>query len=157
MYDRKGDNARQVDITNIITRTPEFTMRTTLFALTAAASLTLAAPAAAQRTSAIPAGAARVVATYDFRNATASTRFPRSVTIADSAGAILARLDLAGTVRSIPMLVTVIENNLVLQGDTPDGVLTLVLDKQNEGGSTRLSSGTWTLGKAEGKLVGRAF
>jgi hypothetical protein len=55
------------------------------------------------------------------------------------------------------MLVTVIDNNLVLQGDTPDGLLTLVLDKQNEGGSTRLSSGTWTLGKAEGTLVGRAF
>ncbi len=132
-------------------------MRTTLFALTAAASLTLAAPVAAQRSSAIPANTARVVATYDFRNATASTHFPRSVTIADSAGAILARVDLAGTVRSIPMLVTVIDNNLVLQGDTPDGLLTLVLDKQNEGGSTRLSSGTWTLGKAEGKLVGRAF
>lgn len=132
-------------------------MRHTFFALTAAASLTITAPAAAQRTSAIPAGPARVVATYDFRHAPAGTHFPRSVTIADSAGAILARVDLAGGVRSIPMLVTVIDNNLVLQGDTPDGVLTLVLDRQNEGGSTRLTSGTWTLGKAEGKLVGRAF
>ncbi len=132
-------------------------MRTTLLTLTAAASLTLAAPLAAQRTSAIPAGAARVVATYDFRNAPANAAFPRSVTIADSAGAILARVDFAGTVRSVPMLVTVIDNNLVLQGETPDGVLTLVLDKQNEGGATRLTTGTWTLGKAEGKLVGRAF
>jgi len=132
-------------------------MRTTFLAITTAASLTLAAPAAAQRSSAIPDGTARVVATYDFRNATANTHFPRSVTIADSAGAILARVDLAGTVRSVPMLVTVIDNDLVLQGDTPDGVLTLVLDRQNEGGNTRLTRGTWTLGKAEGKLVGRAF
>ncbi len=131
-------------------------MRPTFLAA-AAASLTLAAPLAAQRTSAIPDGTSRVVATYDFRNSTASLAFPRSVTIADSAGAILARVDLAGTVRSVPMLVTVIDNNLVLQGDTPDGVLTLVLDKQNEGGATRLTSGTWTLGKAAGKLVGRAF
>ncbi len=132
-------------------------MRTTLLALTAAASVSLAAPLAAQHTSALPAGAARVVATYDFRNTPSIASFPRAVTIADSAGAILARVDVAGTVRSIPMLVTVIENNLVLQGETPDGLLTLVLDKQNEGGTTRLASGTWTLGKAEGKLRGRAF
>jgi len=133
-------------------------MRPTFLALTAAAaSFTLAAPVAAQRTSAIPAGASRVVATYDFRNAPANASFPSSVTIADSAGALIARVDFAGTVRSIPMLVTVIEHDLVLQGDTPDGLLTLVLDKQNEGGTNRLTTGTWTLGKAEGKLRGRAF
>ena len=132
-------------------------MRPTFLALTAAASLTLGAPLAAQRTSAIPAGAARVVAAYDFRNAPANAAFPRSVTIADSAGAIIARVNFAGTSRSIPMLVTVIDNDLVLQGDTRDGVLTLVLDKQNEGGTSRLTSGTWTLGKAAGTLRGRAF
>ena len=132
-------------------------MRPTFLAVAAAASLTLAAPLAAQRSSAVPVGTARVVATYNFRNAPANLAFPRAVTITDSAGAILARVDLAGAVRSIPMLVTVIENTLVLQGDTPDGVLTLVLDKQNEGGTTRLTRGTWTLGKAEGTLVGRAF
>ena len=132
-------------------------MRTALLALTAAATLTLTAPLAAQRTSAMSAGAARIVATYDFRNAPSLASFPRSVTIADSAGAILARVDVAGTVRSIPMLVTVIEHNLVLQGETPDGLLTLVLENQNEGGTTRLRTGTWTLGKAEGKLRGRAF
>jgi hypothetical protein len=132
-------------------------MRPTVLALAAAASLTLAAPLAAQRTSAIPAGAARVVAAYDFRNAPATAAFPRSVTIADSAGALIARVDFAGTVRSIPMLVTVIERDLVLQGDTPDGVLTLVLDMQNEGGPNRLTTGKWTLGKSEGTLRGRAF
>jgi hypothetical protein len=53
------------------------------------------------------------------------------------------------------MDVTVIESNLVLQGQTPDGVLTLVLDRQNEGGAIKLASGTWTLGKASGQLRGR--
>jgi hypothetical protein len=132
-------------------------MRPTFLAFTAAASLTLAAPLTAQRTSAMPAGATRVVATYDFRTSATNPSFPRSVTIADSAGAILARVDFAGTRRSVPMLVTVINNDLVLQGDTPDGVLTLVLDNQNEGGSTRLTTGTWTLGNAAGSLRGRAF
>jgi hypothetical protein len=132
-------------------------MRPTFLAFAAAASLTLAAPLTAQRTSAMPAGATRVVATYDFRTNATNASFPRSVTITDSAGAILARVDFAGTMRSVPMLVTVIENDLVLQGDTPDGVLTLVLDKQNEGGSTRLTTGTWTLGKAAGSLRGRTF
>ena len=132
-------------------------MRPAFLALTAAASLTLGAPLAAQRSSAMPTGATRVVATYDFRTSATNASFPRSVTIADSAGAIIARVDFAAATRSVPMLVTVIDNDLVLQGDTPDGVLTLVLDKQNEGGSTRLATGTWTLGKATGTLRGRAF
>lgn len=133
-------------------------MRPTFLAVAAAAaSLTLAAPLAAQNTSAIPAGGARLVATYDFRKTPSELTFPRTVSIADSAGSIIARADYAGTVKSVPMLVTMIDNNLVLQGETPDGVLTLILDKLNEGGSTRFTSGTWTLGKAEGKLIGRAF
>lgn len=128
-----------------------------LFAIAAAATLTIAAsPLAAQQTNAIPDGSGRVVATYGFRNAPRNTAFPRSVTVADSAGTILARVELAGATRSVPMTVTVIESNLVLQGDTPDGVLTLVLDRQNEGGDIKLATGSWTLGRAEGKLRGRA-
>ncbi|HYW50894.1 MAG TPA: hypothetical protein VE861_09820 [Gemmatimonadaceae bacterium] len=126
-----------------------------LHTIAAAALLTIAAsPLAAQRTSAIAEGSARVVATYDFRNAPTTAAFPRSVTVADSAGVILARVTLPGVTRSVPMEVTVIESNLVLQGETPDGLLTLVLDRQNEGGEVKLDSGTWTLGKAQGRLRG---
>ncbi len=128
--------------------------RSAITTLASALTLTIAAanPLAAQRTSAMPAGAARVVAAYDFRNSPTDLAFPRSVTVSDSAGTLLARVDVAGENRSIPMTVTVIESTLVLQGETKEGVLTLVLDRQNEGGVTKLSSGTWTLGKYQGEL-----
>ncbi|MCC7052916.1 MAG: hypothetical protein IT355_06575 [Gemmatimonadaceae bacterium] len=125
--------------------------------ITLAALALAAAPLAAQQSSALPTSpAARVVATYDFRNAPRDVAFPTSVTVADSAGTIRATVALAGnTSRTVPMEVTVIESNLILQGMTPEGVLTLVLDRQNEGGTTRLASGTWTLGKYQGQLRGQ--
>ena len=129
---------------------------TTIFASLATAALTIAAsPLAAQATSALAAGPSRVVAAYDFWNGP-SAAFARSVTVADSAGTIIAKVELANERRSVPMTVTVIENNLVLQGETPDGVLTLVLDRQNEGGKTTLDSGTWTLGRTSGQLRRKA-
>jgi hypothetical protein len=140
-------------------------------ALAAATSLTLAATtASAQQTGTLtlatravgttavaPSATSpvRIVASYDVRNAPANSAFPRTIIVADSAGAILASVDMAGEARSIPMTVTVIETNLVLQGETRDGLLTLVLEKQNEGGNTKLTAGTWTLGKNTGTLRGR--
>lgn len=114
-----------------------------------------AAPLAAQQALIAPEKLARVVATYDLRNGPRDLDFPRSVTVADSAGTILARIDVAGISRAIPMTVTVIDTDLVLQGQTPGGLLTLVLDKQNEGGETRLATGSWTLGRTEGRLRAR--
>lgn len=130
-------------------------MRTNTYLTTAAVLAFAAAPLAAQHSNAIPTGTARVVASYDFWNAPREASFPRTVTVADSAGTLIAHVDLAGNAKSIPMTVTVIERNLVLQGQTSDGVLTLVLDRQNEGGVTTLTTGTWTLGKAQGELRGR--
>ena len=104
------------------------------------------------RTPALPV---RIVASYELRGAPGNSAFPRQIVIADSAGVILANVDVAGEYRSIPMAVTVIETNLVLQGETRAGLLTLVLDNQNEGGATRLVTGTWTLGRNEGTLRGR--
>jgi hypothetical protein len=125
--------------------------------LAAAAALALTAvPAAAQRAKALPSTGSRIVASYEFRNSLADASFPRSVTVTDSAGTILARVDMGATASSIPMDVTVIETNLVLQGQTPDGVLTLVLDRQNEGGEIKLTKGTWTLGRNSGQLRGTA-
>jgi hypothetical protein len=130
-------------------------MKTPKFLLTAAVIAIAAAPLAAQQSNAIPTSTSRVVATYDFWNAPRNSAFPRSVTVADSAGTIIAHVDLGDNAKSVPMTVTVIERNLVLQGETADGVLTLVLDRQNEGGVTTLTSGSWTLGKAQGTLRGR--
>lgn len=121
----------------------------------AAALLAFAAtPLAAQRTSAIPTGPARVVATYDFLNSNASAGLPRTVTVADSAGVIIATGEFAGRSRAIPMAVTIIDTDIVLQGDTPEGVLTLVLNRANEGGETKLANGVWILGRTQGGLRG---
>jgi hypothetical protein len=131
-------------------------MRHTSIATSLAAVALIAAPVAAQQAKAIPASSnARVLASYDFWNAPRDAALPRSVTISDSAGTIIARADLGSRQASVPMTVTVIERNLVLQGMTPEGVLTLVLDRQNEGGETRLTNGSWSLVKAEGQLRGR--
>ena len=130
-------------------------MRSPEYFLTAAVIAMTAAPLAAQQSKAIPTTASRVVATYDFWNTPRNAAFPRSVTVADSAGSIIAHVDLGDNAKSVPMTVTVIERNLVLQGDTAEGLLTLVLDRQNEGGVTTLTSGSWTLGKAQGSLRGR--
>lgn len=122
-------------------------------AFASAVTLTLAAsPLAAQQALVAPGQIARVVASYDLRNGPRDLDFPRSVTVADSAGTILARINVAGTARAIPMTVTVIDADLVLEGQTPSGVLTLVLDKQNEGGQMRLATGSWTLGRTQGRL-----
>jgi len=127
--------------------------RPIIAALASAVTLTLAvSPLAAQQALVAPGQLARVVASYDLRNGPRELDFPRSVTVADSAGTILARINVAGSARSIPMTVTVIETDLVLQGQTPGGLLTLVLDKQNEGGETRLATGSWTLGRTQGRL-----
>ena len=127
--------------------------RPLLAAIASAVTLTIAAsPLAAQQGPVAPERLARVVASYDLRNGPRELDFPQSVTVADSAGTILARVNVASSARSIPMTVTVIESDLVLQGLTPGGVLTLVLDRQNEGGETRLATGSWTLGRTQGLL-----
>ena len=97
--------------------------RPLLAVIVAAVTLTIAtSPLAAQQASVAPEPLARVVASYDLRNGPRELDFPRSVTVADSAGTILARVNVAGSARSIPMTVTVIESDLVLQGLTSAGV-----------------------------------
>ena len=128
-----------------------------LFVFAAAATLAVAArPLAAQQASAsIVPSSSRIVATYDFGFTRRAVAFPTFVTVADSAGILVAQAAITGQRREVPMTVTILETDLVLQGETPDGVLTMVLDRQNEGGSMRVASGRWMLGTAEGKLRGR--
>jgi len=99
--------------------------------------------------------APRVLAQYAFTTTPRHSAFPVTITVADSAGSFVASARIPGSPAATPMTVTVLDSNLVLQGATPDGVLTLVLDRQNEGGITPLTSGRWSLGYAEGSLRSR--
>ena len=140
--------------------------------LCAAAAVVVIRPAAAQQGAAsglarpVFASAARssrvvprTVARYHFapRRATGAhvAGIPELVTVADSAGQLVASFRLRGDRVSYPMLVTLIGSDLVLQGATPAGVLTLRLDRQSEPEAlSRNLSGRWYLGGDEGRLSG---
>ena len=125
-----------------------------LFALSALAAIVAARPAQAQKAVAPTDGAPRVVATYTFADWQRDLTLPRQVIVADSAGTIVASAELPGTKRQIPLTVTILNADLMLQGSTADGVLTLVIERQNDGNGTRVASGRWMLGSAEGTLRG---
>ena len=131
------------------------TRRILYSAIAASAAIVLtASTASAQQGHATPNRVQRVVATYSFGAPRATMAFPTIVTVADSAGTLVASARLQGEVREQPLAVSVIENDLVLQGETPHGVLTLVLDKQATGTEGKVTSGRWVIGNAEGKLRG---
>jgi hypothetical protein len=119
-----------------------------------------AAPAAAQadvRRPDAPATAAilRPAATFRFARRDAAA-FPTDVTVADSAGQLVARYRLDGDRVARPMVVTVIDTSLVLQAETPSGqLLTILLDGQNAPSSGPVT-GRWWLGEASGALRGRS-
>ncbi len=126
-------------------------------ASTVAAVLTLVASPLLAQGAKTPDRLSRVLATYDFGNRPQSAALPRMVTVTDSAGTIIARADVDGERRPIPMIVYAMDTDLVLQGETSEGVLTLVLDRQNEGDNMKFTSGRWMLGRAEGQLRGRGM
>lgn len=80
---------------------------------------------------------------------------PTQVIVADSAGQLVATFRLAGSSAVRPMQVDVMDSDLVLQGETPSGVLTLVLYGQNDSNGEAALSGRWLLGSREGELRGR--
>ncbi len=139
-------------------------MRSIRTLLTIAAATTLGAasfsPAAAQAGNYAAAPRAtyadpivRTLATYRFATAHVSG-MPFEVTIADSAGTLVGTYRAHGSAAPQPMIVTSTGADLVLQGTTPHGVLTLRLDNQN-GGSDSAITGHWWLGNQEGDLTGR--
>ncbi len=136
---------------------------TALTAITTATALTVAARTIpAQQLSltskttiaaAAPADGQRLLATYDFGNSPRDFAFPRKVSVADSAGTLVAKASMLGDPREIPLTVTIMDSDLVLQGQTADGVLTLVLENQNEGAAAKGgSTGRWILGNNRGTL-----
>ena len=102
---------------------------------------------------ATPPAALRTLATYRFVGVRAGA-MPAEVTVADSAGQLVARFRMAGGAAAEPMLLTVLGADLVLQGATPAGVLTFRLYGQAEGETPELA-GRWWLAGAEGRLRGR--
>ena len=132
-----------------------------VFAALAAAALS-AAPAAAQRPAAgdvvradAPAAAAsRVVASYRLNARGAG--LPAQVTVADSLGRLVASFRAAGSRREQPMTVTVMGTDLVLQGQTTEGVVTLVLGRQNDADSAARVTGSWSVAERRGALRGKS-
>lgn len=113
----------------------------------AAVLLTAARPAAAQP----PLTSARTLAVY--RLATrAGAGLPAEVSVADSAGTLVAHYRFPAARAAAPMLVTVIDTDLVLQSETPAGVLTLVLYQRNDDGFVTDAVGQWSLGGRHGTL-----
>jgi hypothetical protein len=80
---------------------------------------------------------------------------PAQVTVADSAGALVAAFRLSGNRGAGPMTVDVLSNDLVLTGQTPSGMLTLVLYRQNDPEAAGAFVGSWSLGVHQGELRGQ--
>ena len=129
-----------------------------------AAALLAASPAAAQRAASsraiapdvATAGAVRTVATWQLLSPTRTSRLPERITVADSSGGLVAHYRLPGDRTAYPMLVVVMGADLVLQGDTPAGLLTLELIDANgsRDASTRATAaqGRWHVDAQHGTL-----
>ena len=94
----------------------------------------------------------RVIARYTFDSPSGSAALPYLVLVADSAGTIIARASVRDQDQEIPLTVTVLDADLMLQGLTDNGLLTLVLDRQSLGDGSRIANGRWTLGRDGGTL-----
>ena len=132
----------------------------------AVALLSTARPAAAQAaqatvrradvTAAPVAPAARTLAVYRLGTGRAALPdLPVRVTVADSAGTLVARYLADGAAREATMAVTVMDTDLVLQAQTPSGLLTLLLERQNDAERGELT-GRWWLGADGGALRARS-
>jgi hypothetical protein len=130
--------------------------------LTAAAlSATAVAPAAAQQSFArLAANTAdarpitRTLATYDFNSSLEG--MPTRVTVADSAGTLVASFRARGGRTDHPMKVAVVDRDILLEGETVRGTISIVLYDQNDPMSAGALVGTWKLGSVQGDLRARA-
>ena len=140
-------------------------MRTKLSFLSAIAlSAVLASPAAAQAVAnnyvrpvveKTDAPVIRTIAIYKF-TASRILRLPTTITVADSAGQLVANFRLHNVSEPGAMSVEVMGNDIILQGETPRGLLTLVLYRANAADVPSSFIGYWSLGNDEhGELRGR--
>jgi len=130
------------------------------------ATSTVATRAAAQQPSRAPVhfAAAHAVSSGTETRAVAVYRLvavhasgiPSRVVISDSAGRLVAAYQLRDASRSYPMMVDVSAAGMVLQGETPDGTLTLYLYDPSTPAQGR-ADGHWWLGEQEGELRGKVL
>jgi hypothetical protein len=111
-------------------------------------------PAAPPTTVAVNAAILRQVAVYHFGSPRA-VGMPTAVTLSDSVGKLVAAYRLPGGAER-PMTVDVLNSDLVLTGETPSGLLTLVLYRQNDPEAADAWVGRWSLGEHQGELRGRS-
>jgi hypothetical protein len=129
--------------------------------LATAALLAAAAPPARAQAAAVAVpvyravapAAVRPLAVYRFTTSRVAG-LPAEVTVADSAGQLVASYRLPGDRADQPMLALIVGDDLVLQAETPRGVLTLQLRQQADAEPT-VVTGTWRLEDREGSLRGR--
>jgi hypothetical protein len=95
----------------------------------------------------------RTVAVYRFTSPR-QLGIPAEVTLSDSTGQLVATFRLPGAHSASPMLVEVLDTDLVLQGETPVGVLTLVLFQQATAEVASGFIGRWTIAGRTGELRG---
>ena len=144
-------------------------MRTpaSFYSLFAAAAIVFAAgsPAAAQPTVATgyarlaanrttPDARIRNLASYEFDSSFEG--MPTRVTVADSAGTLVAFFRARGSRVDQPMKVAVADRDILLEGQTVRGLLTIVLYDQNDAMPAGSIIGTWTLGAYQGELRARS-
>ena len=134
----------------------------------AAASLASAPTASAQRAAAprtvtpevAAAAPVRPVATYRLLASANDRTLPDHITVSDSAGALVASYRLANDNTTYPMLVVAFGTDLVLQGETRAGVLTLELFDGNSSPAAATkdsaTTGRWHLAGRQGELRTRA-
>lgn len=122
-------------------------------------SLAVAAAAALTATATSTAGAQtardeapRVIATYHFGAPNRAITFPTTIVVADSAGTLVANARIKGEQAALPMQVAVLDSDLVLQAETREGTLTVVLGQQAVSNAPQYADGRWSLGNAEGRL-----
>ena len=102
-----------------------------------------------------PDAASRTLAVYRIA-APRDAGMPTRVTVADSAGRLVASYSLAGSADARPMLVEAFGTDVVLQGETPSGMLTLRLYGRNDAATPGTAAGHWWLGAQHGELRDRA-
>ncbi|MEO7712339.1 MAG: hypothetical protein ABIV10_05420 [Gemmatimonadaceae bacterium] len=96
----------------------------------------------------------RTIAIYQFDGS--HEGLPAQVTVADSAGKLVASYRLRDGWADRPMTVAVADSDILLQAYTPRGSLTMVFYQQNDPDAAVPLVGLWSLGTRQGELRARS-
>jgi hypothetical protein len=96
----------------------------------------------------------RTLAVYRLA-AAGDANVPARITVADSAGRLVASYQLRNSRVTTPMDIEVLNRDIMLQGETPAGLLTLQLYRLNDSEAASPVAGRWWIGDQQGALRGR--